>query len=235
MFHISSKADVIAQLISECIDEKQQVISYQGDISNAAVCIAKIEQAVEELGAPVLAINSAGVVIGGEFSALSHQSFDDVIRINLGGCRNFASALIQHLGAGSQLVFVSSLAGLTTCYGYAAYCASKYAVLGLAGVLRTELKAKNIHVSVVCPPEVDTPMVAEESKNIHPTTRAMKDFAGTLAVEPACKEIVNSLEKRKYMIIPGFRAKLTYFLENTLPQFVTHYVADNLTAKALKK
>jgi len=235
LFHVSPKADVVAQLNSECIDEKQRVVSYLGDISNSSVCVANIEQAVEELGAPAMAINSAGVVIGSEFSALSHQAFDDVIRVNLGGSRNFASALIPHLGAESQLVFVSSLAGLTTCYGYAAYCASKYAVIGLAGVLRTELKPKNIHVSVVCPPEVDTPMVTEELKSIHPATRAMKDFAGTLAVEPACKEIVKSLEERKYMIIPGFKAKFTYLLENLLPQFFTHYVADRITAKALKK
>ncbi len=74
-------------------------------------------------------------------------------------------------------------------------------------------------------------MVDEELKSIHPATRALKDFAGTLELEPACKLILKGINKRQYIIIPGFKAKMTYFAEKCLPGFIVHKIADGITAK----
>ena len=70
-------------------------------------------------------------------------------------------------------------------------------------------------------------------KNIHPATRALKDFAGTLELEAACKLIIKGISKRQFIIIPGFKAKVTYFAEKYLPGFMIHKVADAITAKHL--
>lgn len=234
LFHVTKKPEIIKKLNSLCITSDQKVHSYLVDISDDEACKTAIQQAVSELGAPNLAINSAGVLKGGEFETLSKDDFEYVIRINLFGSRNFASAVIPHLSSGDRLVFVSSLAGITACYGYTAYSASKHAVLGMAGALRIELKARNISISIVCPPEINTPMVDEELKSIHPATRALKDFAGTLELDYACNIICKGIEKRQYLIIPGFKAKFTYLAEKCMPSFVIHKIADGITARNTK-
>ena len=70
--------------------------------------------------------------------------------------------------------------GIISTYGYSAYGASKLAVVG---ALRNELYQHGIGVSVLCPPVVDTPMVAKESDHILPETRFVKDLGGLLSVE----------------------------------------------------
>ena len=63
---------------------------------------AAIAQAVQTLGPPDLAINSAGIQISAPFEALSSADFNQVIHVNLIGSRNFAAATLPHLRPGSH-------------------------------------------------------------------------------------------------------------------------------------
>ena len=68
--------------------------------------------------------------------------------------------------AGSgQLVLVASAAALIGLYGYSSYAPSKFAVRGLAEALRSELAPEGIGVSVVYPPDTDTPGYREELRH----------------------------------------------------------------------
>lgn len=46
-------------------------------------------------------------------------------------------------------------------YGYVAYSASKFGLLGVAQSLQHEVIADNIHVSLIFPPDTDTPGFVE--------------------------------------------------------------------------
>ena len=83
------------------------------------------------------------------------------------------------------------MAGTVGIYGYSAYGSSKFAVLGMAQCIRAEYAPKGITVSVICPPEIDTPMVTQELKTMHPATRILKDFAGRLTLSEALTQIIN--------------------------------------------
>ena len=56
---------------------------------------------------------------------------------------------------------MSSQAGQVGIYGYTAYSASKFGLRGLAEALQQELIADDIHVSLVFPPDTDTPGLVE--------------------------------------------------------------------------
>jgi len=58
-------------------------------------------------------------------------------------------------------VNVGSLAGRRGFSPLGAYCASKFALVGLTEALRTELVGERIHVSLVLPGVIDTPMAAQ--------------------------------------------------------------------------
>ena len=192
-----------------------------------------VSEAVQQLSSPDLALHCAGIQLAKPFESLSQEEFERVVSTNLFGSRNFASAVIPSMERGAHLAFVSSLSGLLPSYAYTAYNASKFGVVGLAGALRLECKPRDIAVSVICPGEVDTPMVVKELVTMHPVTRRMKDFVGTLTVNEACDEILASLAKRKPLIIPGRRVRFSYFLARLFPG-VTQRISEYMVIDTLK-
>jgi NAD(P)-dependent dehydrogenase (short-subunit alcohol dehydrogenase family) len=190
------------------------------DICDATGVREAVELAAAKLGGPDLALNCAGIQVSKPFLELSTQEFARVINTNLVGSRNFAASVLPHMASGSRLGLVASLAGLISNYNYAAYSASKFGVVGLAGAIRMDSIARGIEVSVICPPEVMTPMVEQELTTMDPITHKLKQVAGTLDLDSACNEIFSGLEKGDFYIIPGFRARMIWRLNRWFPGLV---------------
>jgi NAD(P)-dependent dehydrogenase (short-subunit alcohol dehydrogenase family) len=190
------------------------------DVTNANLLKDNVKQAISEFGPIDLAINSAGVVINKSFEDTSPEDFKRVIDINLNGSFNFASAVLPTMKSGAQLALIASIAGLISNYAYSAYGASKFGVVGLATTLRYEYEHKGIHISCVCPPEVKTPMVAEELKNGNKVSLALKKFGGSMDADVACDQIISGLDAGKWMVIPSLNAK---FLATTARVFPTPF------------
>ncbi len=213
-------ADELVQQQLAAFAERQagvRCIYLQADVTDSARLADQVAVALLELGTPDLAINCAGVQIAKPFEELSGEEFERVVNINLLGSRNFAAAVLPNMQSGSQFSFVASLAGLVPAYCYAAYNASKFGVVGLAGALRLEYIARGVEVSVICPPEVETPLVVEERKTMTATGAKLKSTAGTLQLEPACDSILKQLKARKYLVIPGWRARMVARMSAWLP------------------
>ncbi len=217
LFDIAFSDDVIERIERIASQSGGRFQYWSVDLVDEANVIEVIEKASREIGPPDIAVNCAGIQLANPFAKLSAMEFNKVISVNLMGSRNFAAAVLPVMNPGSQLAFLSSLAGLVPNYSYSAYNASKFAVLGLAGALRLEELERNIAVSVICPGEINTPMVEKELETMHPVTRRLKEFAGTLELDEACDEMLTGLLKRKRLIIPGFKPKLTYFLSRCFP------------------
>jgi NAD(P)-dependent dehydrogenase (short-subunit alcohol dehydrogenase family) len=204
------------------------------DVRDAAGLEAAARAAVAEAGAPQLAVNCAGVQRTGHFEKIDAETFNFVVDINLKGTRNFAAAVLPHMTSGGRLVLVSSLAGIVGNYGYTPYNASKFGVVGLASALRIEYRPKGISVSVVCPPEIETPMVVAERAHALPVTMATKRFAGSVGLDDACRDILSGAERGDWMIITGGKAKLTRHLARLFPGLMNRIV-DRMVADALRK
>lgn len=209
-----------------------RVWCYPVDVRKGDDVAVAATAAATALGKIDLAVNSAGVQYVAEFEKINEETFRRVIDINVMGSRNFAAAVLPHMKAGAQLALIASLAGFTCAYGYTPYNASKYAVVGFAGALRLECAPKGITVSCVCPPEVETPMVDEERKMSPKATAKLKEFAGTLQLEPAVREIIAQLLARKTIVIPGARARLTYRLARWVPGLLNR-ISDGIVRRAL--
>ena len=126
-----------------------------------------------------------------------------------------------HMRSGGHLALVASIAGVVSNYGYAAYSSSKFGVVGLASALRIECRTQGIGVSVICPPEVETPMVEEERRTAPAVTMQTKQFAGTVSLDDLCTQVVHGLEQGRFMIVPGsWRARFTVFLGRTFPRLM---------------
>lgn len=192
-----------------------------------------IDRAVASYGAPQLALNSAGVVVSQAFADMPPATFRRVIDINLVGSCHFASAVLPHLQPGTQLALIASLAGLIGNYGYSAYGASKFGVVGLASTLRYECATRGVVVSCICPPDVRTPMVEAEARNGNAVSLELKKVAGSLSADQACDAIYAGLVRRQWMIIPGRMARWTARLARYAPGLF-HIISKLLLARAIR-
>jgi len=134
------------------------------DVSDNRAVKKAMEKAVKDFGPPDVLVNSAGVAYCNDFEKTSFAKFDEEIRIDLYGVWNMCEALVPVMkarGAG-HIVNISSMAGLVGVYGYTAYSAAKFGLIGFSESLRGELKPHGVNVSVLCPPDTDTPQLHEE-------------------------------------------------------------------------
>ncbi|CZR61599.1 related to estradiol 17-beta-dehydrogenase 8 [Phialocephala subalpina] len=88
---------------------------------------------------------------------ITDEYWDSLLNTNLKGTFNITRAAIPHLKSGASFVNVSSVCGLQPTAGFAAYCASKYAVIGFSKCIALELGPKGIRCNVVAPGYIDTP------------------------------------------------------------------------------
>ena len=201
------------------LNENQQILAYSVDVSDQRQLDHCVEDVRRRVKAPDVLILSAGIVVSERFMEQSDASFESVLNINVMGSRAVAKAFLSEMvkmGRGN-ICFISSLGGLIPTYGYSAYCASKSGVVGMAGALRQELLGTGIGVCVVCPPEVDTPMVAAEAENILPQTRLIKDMGGLLTADAVTKAVLKGIKKNRFIIVPGKMAKFSYWQSRWFP------------------
>ncbi len=221
-------------------DASQRVNAVSMDVADDADVQQKIQTAVDTFGVPDILINSAGIGSGDYFENISYEQFDRLMKINVYGTRNTVSAILPFMKqkGGGHIVNVSSVAGMIGMYGYTLYCTSKYAIVGFSECLRSELKRFNITVTLVCPPEVKTPFVAEEAKTLPPEARVVKNLAGLLSTERVAKAIVRGISRKRFMVVPGFMAKSLLFWHRISNGLLTRTPADliiKLAARRLHK
>ena len=106
-------------------------------------------------------------------------------------------------------------------FGYTAYNASKFGVIGFSEALRGELKPFGIRVSVLCPPDTDTPGLHEENRTKPEETRQISAGARLMQPEQVAQALLQGLRKNRFMIIPGFDGKFTYYAKRLLPGLVS--------------
>jgi NADP-dependent 3-hydroxy acid dehydrogenase YdfG len=105
-------------------------------------------------------VNNAGIVRPGIPSQLDPNDLDAMMRVNLYGALYAMQAALPAMRAQKRgsIVNVSSLAGRRGYSKLAGYCATKFALVGLTEALRTELQGTPLHVGLVLPGVVETPM-----------------------------------------------------------------------------
>lgn len=125
-----------------------------------------------ELGAVDAVIYAPGVVFTANVAELDWHMYQNLMKVNLDGAFFVAQAFVRGMltrRAGS-FVFLSSMAGKRGEAGASAYCASKFALIGLVQSFAAEVAAAGIRVNAVCPGNVDTPMLRRVADDIAANT-----------------------------------------------------------------
>jgi NAD(P)-dependent dehydrogenase (short-subunit alcohol dehydrogenase family) len=210
----------------------QRVASASCDVADAAAVEAAIERLAGDLGAPDLVVNCAGFAYLDYFENVGAQRFRAMADANLFGTYNVCQSVLRRMKGGT-LVNVASVAGLVGFFGAAAYCATKFGVVGLSEALRNELRPRGIRVAVLCPPDTDTPGLERENLTKPPETHAVEGTAGTYSPAQVALALLRGLRRGRFLIFCGFMSRLTGFVHRIAPRLV-YAVMDADVARARK-
>ncbi|MBN1571887.1 MAG: SDR family oxidoreductase [Deltaproteobacteria bacterium] len=227
--------DAVAEIKGSTLSKTQKVASFSMDVSDNKAVNTIMNGCVEEFGPPDLLINSAGRARPHYFGDITFDMFDETMKMNAYGVWNTISALVPHMKVrgGGYIANVSSMAGFLGVFGYTDYAASKFAVTGLSEALRSEMKPFGITVSILCPPDTQTPGFNVENLTKPVETKVLSENAKVMTSDAVAKGFIKGIRKGRFMIIPGFDGNLTYLAKRLVPGVVE--MVMNSTIKKVQK
>nr|VFJ58875.1 MAG: 3-dehydrosphinganine reductase [Candidatus Kentron sp. FW] len=214
------------------VGDNQLVYTISADVSDEKQAIHAMDTAMGRLGTPDLLITSAGMAHPGYFHELPLDVFRETMAVNYFGTLYLIKAALPAMRGRKtgRVVMISSGAGLVGLFGYTAYGPSKFALRGLAESLRAELKPDGIGVSIVYPPDTDTPQLAAENLIKPAETRAISSTAKTWDADDVAAVILKGIRKDRFSITPGWEMTLLAVLHSLIGPLLFRYF-DGLARK----
>jgi len=142
------------------IDERVRELAGKGmtafgqvcDVTDEEQCRSAMQEIIRRFGGIDVLVNNAGITQRCPFIKASVSMYRRVMDINFFGAVHCTTAAIGSLmERKGQIIVISSIAGLTPVLGRTGYSASKHALHGFFGTLRSEMRPHGVHVLMVCP------------------------------------------------------------------------------------
>jgi acetoacetyl-CoA reductase len=153
---------------AEACEEALGIKCYRWDVGDHEATLAGCAQVAEEVGPIDVVVNNAGITRDGTLHKMSFEDWNEVMRINLGGCFNMAKACfpgMRERGWG-RIVNIGSINGQAGQYGQVNYAAAKSGIHGFTKALAQEGAKFGVTCNAIAPGYIDTDMVAAVPDNV---------------------------------------------------------------------
>ncbi len=160
----------VTEKLNQNNTEGHYIVGELDTIEGAQHVIAKIRELVSTVDLLVL---NAGVGAFGMIEDLSLQDYESVFNTNVRHVfmiLNEFVPLMKEQKKG-QIIITSSNLGINTIARGSVYCASKFAVQGMVGSLRQELRGTGVKLATINPGQIDTPWFGDHDPNTKRTDR----------------------------------------------------------------
>jgi len=138
--------------------EGGDALAMQVDVSDASSCRRLLSAVADLRGGVDVLVNNAGIIKSGGLADYSEQDWDRTFGVNVKGIFLVSQAALPHFGTQGLILNIASIAGKRGYPGLSAYCASKFAAIGLTQSMAQELAARQIRVNAICPGLLATAM-----------------------------------------------------------------------------
>lgn len=138
------------------------IAAYKWDVGDHEATLAGCARIEAELGPISVVVNNAGITRDGVLHKMSFEDWNEVMRVNLGGCFNMAKATfpgMRERGWG-RIINIGSINGQAGQYGQVNYAAAKSGIHGFTKALAQEGAKFGVTVNAIAPGYIDTDMVA---------------------------------------------------------------------------
>ncbi len=211
---------------AKALNPSQKILSESCDVTNYSAVQKTLENFVTANGTPDYLFNCAGYAQPGYIQDLTLYDYRNMMDLNYFGLVHTCKTLVPHFlkAKKGHIINVSSMAGFLGLFGYTGYCASKFAVVGFSESLKRELKPFGIQVSVLCPPNTQTPGLAKENMSKPKEVLMTEEKAKTVSADYVATVTLQSVAKGKFMIVPTFDGELAYRLNRYAPLVIEQFV-----------
>lgn len=165
--------------VDDIIASGGRAIGIGADVANTDDAENAIARVVDELGAPTILVNNAGILRDNLLFKMSDDDWDSVIDVHLRGAFVMSRAVQSHQveAKWGRIVNLSSTSALGN-RGQANYAAAKAGIQGFTKTLAIELGRYGVTVNAIAPGFIETDMLRETAERIGVT---FEDFLAVAA------------------------------------------------------
>jgi uncharacterized protein len=225
---VARNQDRLNKVASEIKDRCDYMVA-ECDVSNKTQVFSMAKNVLEKFGNIDVLVNNAGIGILGRIQDQTMEEIESITYTNYMGMIYCTKAFLGAMLAAERghIVNVASLAASFGIPGLAAYCGSKFAVLGFSESLSHELHGSGINVTVVSPIGVKTNFFDHPSfKNSNMRNRKYS----SLDVRAVSKAVIRASTSSRFEIVVPFFMRGAVWLKHTLP-----YVVNPLVGRSFRK
>ena len=209
---------------AEIVAAGGRALSVVADVTQAEEMDAFVAQTVARFGRLDVMMCNAGFGIAGAIDDIAPDQMQKLMDINCHGTYHATRAalpLFRRQGSG-HIVMVSSIVGKRGVPYMGAYSATKFAQVGLAECLRSELLGTGIHVTVVYPVSTETEFFDVMSRETG--TAVTRAFGPRQAVETVADAIARAIDRPVPEVYPHFQSRALVILNAVAPGFTDRVV-----------
>ena len=198
---------------------------YTCDISKKKMVYEVGQNIKEKMGAIDILVNNAGIGIYGKVIDLTIEDIEKVTSTNYLGMIYFTKIFLPSMinNKRGHIVNVASLAASFGIPCMAAYCGSKFAMLGFSESLSYELKNTNVGVTVVSPIAVKTNFFDNESFK----GKMPHKLGYVLEPKIVSKAILKAAYSKRLEIVVPFFVRSAVWLKHTFPYLINPIVSSS--------
>lgn len=202
--------------LAETAAGHNSIRSFIVDVTDAAHVAEVVRETEAEMGPIARVYNAAAIMPLGPLLEQDTAVIHKIMAINYGGVVNVAKATLPPMlerGSGDMILFASMAGWLPAIY-IGAYNASKFAVVAFSEVLYHENRNRGVRFACVCPPPVNTPLLAQGRATVWPK---LLDEAPPIEPQEVLDDIDRVLADGTFWVFPGKGTKIGWLMRRFAP------------------
>lgn len=210
------RLDRLAEVAREIESAGGKALAIQTDIGDESQVAAMVDKAMQQFGRIDVLINNAAIGLYATVDETTPEQMEKLWRVNYMGTFHAIKQVlpVMRKQQSGQIIVVASMSGRRGAKFKSAYCATKFAQIGLLESLRMELKDTNIKCTLIFPGGTQTEFF-EVIEN--PGNRDVKLYGSVQTAEQVAAEILNAIENPRTEVITQRLGRLQLLLNAFSP------------------
>ena len=154
-------------VVEEIVAAGGRAVAVGADVADEAAVDTAVNRVVEELGAPTVLVNNAGIIRDNMLYKMTTDDWDSVMNVHLRGSFLMSRAVQKHMTEArwGRIVNLSSTSALGN-RGQANYSAAKAGLQGFTKTLAIELGKFGVTANAIAPGFIETEMTASTAARV---------------------------------------------------------------------